>query len=214
MKSSRVVAACSALSLSLALAACGGSSGGSQSGSIETAAAGEPVTLQSACAPAIEHLPRQPGRHRGVQQNNLTVECVQVNTGPEQSAALLSGDLDVGIMTAANLAPLLDQGQDLVAFGALRSANYWDLLVDKDFALPHKSEGWKGVVQDLKGARFGVVARGAAAEAEATAMFRRLASTPASVTFIATGLPATTIALSTETRSMPRSPSNRASRSP
>lgn len=195
MKSSRVVAACSALSLSLALAACGGSSGGSQSGSIETAAAGEPVTLQSACAPAIEHLPRQLADTEGFnKKNNLTVECVQVNTGPEQSAALLSGDLDVGIMTAANLAPLLDQGQDLVAFGALRSANYWDLLVDKDFALPHKSEGWKGVVQDLKGARFGVVARGAAAEAEATAMFKAAGVDPASVTFIATGLPATTIA--------------------
>jgi NitT/TauT family transport system substrate-binding protein len=184
------------LSLSLALAACGGSSAsGSDSGSIESASAGEPVTLQVACANGFEHLPRFEADEQGYDEDlNLTTECVQVNTGPEQSAALLSGDLDVGIMNAANLAPLLDQGQDLVAFGALRSATYWDLLVDKDYDLPHENEGWEGVVQDLQGARFGVVARGAAAEAIATAMFKAAGVDPASVTFIATGLPNTTLA--------------------
>ncbi|WP_448624437.1 ABC transporter substrate-binding protein [Geodermatophilus sp. URMC 64] len=196
MKSSRVLAAGSALSLSIALAACGGSdAGGSGGSSIETASAGEPVTLQVACANGFEHLPRFEAEKQGYDdEQNLTTECVQVNTGPEQSAALLSGDLDVAIMNAANLAPLLDQGQDLVAFGALRSATYWDLLVDKDYDLPNAGDGWEGVVKDLEGARFGVVARGAAAETIATAMFKAAGVDPASVTFIATGLPNTTLA--------------------
>jgi NitT/TauT family transport system substrate-binding protein len=182
--------------LSLALAACGGGDGAdsAQGGSIETAAAGEPVTLQVACAAGFEHLPRHLADTEGYSEEaNLTTECVQVNTGPEQSAALLSGGLDVGIMNAANLAPLLDQGQDLVAFGNIRSATYWDLVVDSDYDLPSDGD-WEAVVQGLEGARFGVVARGAAAEVIATAMFQAAGVDPASVTFIATGLPPTTIA--------------------
>jgi NitT/TauT family transport system substrate-binding protein len=195
MKPLRATAVLAALSL--AVGACAGGDDGESSGgaSIETAAVGEPVTLQSACAGAVEHLPRVLADSQGfTADQNLTVECVQVNTGPEQSAALLSGGLDVGLMNAANLAPLLDQGQDLVAFGMLRASTYWDLIVDKDYDLANADDGWEGVVQSLEGARFGVVARGAAAEVIATAMFRAAGVDPASVTFIATGLPPTTIA--------------------
>ncbi len=190
-------AAATLSALSLVLAACGGGGDDAeagQGGSIETAAVGDPVTLQVACASGFEHLPRHLADSEGFSKdNNLTVECVQVSTGPEQSAALLSGGLDVGIMNAANLAPLLDQGQDLAVFGNLRSATYWDLVVDTDYDLPSGGD-WESAVQALEGARFGVVARGAAAEVIATAMFKAAGVDPASVTFIATGLPPTTIA--------------------
>ena len=60
MKPLRAAAALSVLSLTLA--ACGGGDDGdsAQAGSIETAAVGEPVTLQVACAAGFEHL-RQVG---------------------------------------------------------------------------------------------------------------------------------------------------------
>jgi NitT/TauT family transport system substrate-binding protein len=193
MKPFRAAAALSAIAL--VVAGCGGDDGESSGGgSIETAAAGEPVTLQVACASGFEHMPRHLADTQGFNEEaNLTTECVQVNTGPEQSAALLSGGLDVGIMNAANLAPLLDQKQDLVVFGNLRSATYFDLVVDTDYDLPSGGD-WETVVRSLEGARFGVVARGAGAEVLATAMFKAAGVDPASVTFIATGLPPTTIA--------------------
>jgi NitT/TauT family transport system substrate-binding protein len=195
MKPLKVAASLSALTL--ALAACGGGgddAAAEQGGSIESAAAGEPVTLQVACAAGFEHMPRQLADTQGFNEDaNLTTECIQVNTGPEQSAALLSGGLDVALMNAANLAPLLDQQQDLVVFGNLRTATYFDIVVDTGYDLPSGGD-WESVVQALEGSRFGVVARGAGAEILASAMFRAAGVDPASVTFIATGLPPTTIA--------------------
>jgi NitT/TauT family transport system substrate-binding protein len=188
----RLAAACAALVL--VLAGCGGGDDndavGAPAGN-DTAA--ETVSVQVACAQGFEHVPRHLAETQGINDDlGVEVECVQVATGPEMSAALLSGNLDVAIGNAANIAPLLDKDQDLVAFGMLRQRTYWDLLVAKDYDLPEGD--WQSVVKALEGSRFGVVARGAAAETIARAMFREAGADPEKVTYIATGLPATTIA--------------------
>ncbi len=173
----------------LALTACAGSA---ESGSAEE---GGDAVLQVACANGLEHLPRHLANITGATKRaGVKTECVQVATGPEQSAALMSGELDVGLMNAANLAPLLDKGQPLVVFGMTRNRNFWDILIRDGYPLPHKSEGWKGVMADLKGARLGVVARGAAAEMVAKSLFAEAGMSPDSATYIATGLPSTTLA--------------------
>jgi NitT/TauT family transport system substrate-binding protein len=192
MKSIRLAATCA--SLALVLTACGGGEDDAPSATPAGADAQQPVSVQVACAQGFEHVPRHLADVQGINEElNLEVECVQVATGPEMSAALLSGNLDVAIGNAANIAPLLDQDQDLVVFGALRARTYWDLLVDKDLDLPEGAD-WQEVVQALEGKRFGVVARGAAAETIARVMFKTAGVDPESVTYIATGLPATTIA--------------------
>lgn len=191
MTSVRLAAACSALAL--VLAGCGG---GNDDAASTTAGgeAAEDVTVQVACAQGFEHVPRHLAETQGINDElGVEAECVQVATGPEMSAALLSGNLDVAIGNAANIAPLLDKDQDLVAFGMLRQRTYWDLLVGKDVDLPEGAD-WETVVTSLEGKRFGVVARGAAAETIARAMFKEAGVDPEKVTYIATGLPATTIA--------------------
>lgn len=193
MTSVRLAAAASALAL--VLAGCGG--GDDAKTATPTAsgdATAEAVSVQVACAQGFEHVPRHLADTQGFNDDlNVEVECVQVATGPEMSAALLSGNLDVAIGNAANIAPLLDKEQDLVAFGMLRQRTYWDLLVGKDYELPEGGD-WQAVVKALEGARFGVVARGAAAETIARAMFREAGVDPEKVTYIATGVAATTIA--------------------
>lgn len=192
MTSVRLAAACSALAL--VLAGCGGGDDGDTASATPGDTAAESVNVQVACAQGLEHVPRHLAETQGINEDlGVEVECVQVATGPEMSAALLSGNLDVAIGNAANIAPLLDKDQDLVAFGMLRERTYWDLLVGTDYDLPEGGD-WEAVVQALEGSRFGVVARGAAAETIARAMFREAGVDPDSVTYIATGLPATTIA--------------------
>lgn len=188
MKPTTCVVALSAAAL--LLSACAGGSA-ETSGDDPSGAA----TLRVACAPAIEHLPRHLAGTEGMfAKAGVSPECVQVATGPEQAAALLSGELDVALMDPANLAPLLDKGQPLAAFGMLRDRNYWDILVREGYSLPHADDGWRGTMKDLAGARIGVVARGAAGESVARGLFAKAGVDPNSVTFIATGLPTTTLA--------------------
>jgi NitT/TauT family transport system substrate-binding protein len=143
----------------------------------------------------VQQIPRDLAAKQGLDAKaGVKPECVQVQTGPAQSAALLSGDLSVGIMTPANLTPLLDKNQNLVIFGSIWNANNFDILVRKGVSLPNAAQGWQGVMKDLKGKRIGVVARGAAAEGVARALFEQAGLPPDSATYIPTGLPNTTLA--------------------
>jgi ABC-type nitrate/sulfonate/bicarbonate transport system substrate-binding protein len=187
----RIVPAAVGVAAALVLSACGGGDGGGTSGPGQIGT--RPVRV--ACAAGMEHLPRQLADSKGfAKEQNVQVECVQVATGPEMSAALLSGALDVALGNAANIAPLLDRGQDLVTFGNVRKETYWDILVRNGYPLPNAGQGWQGAVKDLEGSKFGVVARGAAAETIARAMFAAAGVDANKVTFIATGQANTTIA--------------------
>ncbi|MGX4694840.1 hypothetical protein [Streptomyces sp. JNUCC 63] len=54
------------------------------------------------------------------------------------------------------------------------------------YDLPRKSEGWKGVMKDLDGAKIGVVARGGAAEFLTRALFEQVGPDPDKQTYIPT----------------------------
>lgn len=165
---------------------------GSSDGDADASGGG---SLQVACAPAAEHLPRQLAISQGFnKQNGVDPECVDVPSGPAQAAALLSGNLDIAFLTQANIAPLFDKKQDFVVVGSVRDNLYFDLVVKDDFELPNEGAGWEGVMKDLEGARIGVVARGAAAEVIARAVFEAAGVDPDKQTYIATGLPNTTLA--------------------
>jgi NitT/TauT family transport system substrate-binding protein len=188
-----VVAA--AVGAALMLAACSSSSGSSGTGGTGGGTTGKTVTLKVACAATLQQLPFDIAKKNGdATKAGLKPDCVQVQTGPAQSAALLSGDLNVAIMTPANLVPLLDKKQNLVIFGGGWNTNYWDILVRKDVSLPDASQGWKGVMQDLKGKRIGVVARGGAAEGVAHALFEQAGMAADSASYLPTGVANTTLA--------------------
>src|SRR5690606_24775586 len=67
-------------------------------------------------------------------------------------------------------------------------------IVRSDFPLPSSDQGWEGVMRDLQGASIGVVIRGGAAEYLARGLFVEAGLDPDSATYIATGLPNTTLA--------------------
>jgi ABC-type nitrate/sulfonate/bicarbonate transport system substrate-binding protein len=182
----------------LAVAACssaGSTSAASAGGTASAASAGGSTTLTVACAPVIQSLPRNIAQSTGADSRlRLQTNCVQVASGPAEAAALLSGNLNVAPMAQANLAPLLAKGENLVTFGSYWNANNFDIVVRTGYPLPHASEGWRGVMTDLKGAKIGVPARGAAGEIIARAMFKQGGVDPNAQTYIATGLANTTVA--------------------
>lgn len=191
----RAVPVLAAAALAVTACSSAGSSSTASSGGSTSAASGGTTTLNVGCAPVIQTLPYDLAQSSGAFSHlGLKVNCVQVTSGPAESAALLSGNLDVGPVALANLAPLLDKSQDLVTIGSYWNVNNFDIVVRAGYPLPHASQGWRGVMADLKGAKIGVVARGAAAEVIARALFTEAGLNPDAQTYIATGLPTTTVA--------------------
>jgi NitT/TauT family transport system substrate-binding protein len=170
----------------------------SASGATTTAAGAAPtdtIKVKLACAGSIPGLPIDWAMNTGLaKKNGLDLECVQVQTGPALSAAMLAGQIDISGLTPANIYPLLDQGADMVAFQPVLDREYWDIVVRKDFPLPDAGQGWQGAMKDLQKARVGVVARGAAAEAVARGLYTEAGLDPDKATYIATGLYPTTLA--------------------
>lgn len=126
-------------------------------------------------------------------KNALEFECVNIASGPEVAAALVSGAAQFTSNTPNNIIPLLPKS-DIVAFSALQEGQYFDIIVRADFPLPSASQGWQGVMKDLQNAKIGVVARNAAAEDIARLLFLEASLDPEKATYIATGLPAPTLA--------------------
>jgi len=187
-----VVTACSSSGSDDSTSGTNGAGGGTSGGSSGSSSV---VTVKVACSPTVQQIPRQLAADQGLDRKlGVNPECVQVQSGPAQSAALLSGDLNVAVTTPSLLVPLLDKQQPLVVFGRAWDVNNFDILVRKGVSLPHQGDGWQGVMQDLKGKKVGVVARGAAAESVARALFQEAGLSPDSATYIPTGLPNTTLA--------------------
>lgn len=162
---------------------------------VTACSSGGTTTLTVACAPVIQTLPGTIAQSGGAASRlRLKTNCVQVTSGPAEAAALLSGDLDVAPMAQANLAPLLAKGQNLVTFGSYWNTNNFDIVVRTGYPLPNASQGWRGVMTDLKGAKIGVPALGAAGEIIGRAMFQEAGVNPDAPTFIATGTATTTVA--------------------
>ncbi len=147
------------------------------------------------CAPTLTGLPFDYAIKNGIDKaNGVDMSCIAAQTGPQLTAALLSGDINVSGFNPANIFPVLDGGADLVGFQSVLNREFFDIIVRKDFPLPSSAEGWKGVMKDLAKAKMGVVARGAAAEFVARGLYKEAGLNPDGAIYIATGLATTTLA--------------------
>lgn len=63
-------------------------------------------------------------------KNGLNVQLVKLPAGPQSTAALVGGSIDVGQLGLENIAPLLQGGQKMVLL-AENTFNYWTLMVPK-----------------------------------------------------------------------------------
>lgn len=175
---------------SLLLAACGGGS----DGEVETTSDGLAV-LQIGRAPAFAQFPLYVAEEKGFwEEHGIKPEFVSIASGPEQTAAQVAGDLDVVDNVPNNLLPIIDKGVDLKAFTVTMKASQFDIIVAEDYPLTAEQGDWQGVMKDLEGAKVGVIALGTGAEDIARTLFEEAGVDPDKAVYIATGLPATTLA--------------------
>lgn len=178
-----------AITAATALTACGGSA---------TSAPKEQealATVQIGRAPAFPQFPLFVAEEKGFwKDGGIKAEFVGIGSGPEQTAALVSGALDIVDNVPNNLLPIIEKGVDLKVFTVSTKASQFDIIVSTDFALSAKQGDWKAVMRELKGANVGVIARGTGAEDIARTLFKEAGVDPEAQTYIGTGLPPTTIA--------------------
>ncbi|MGE3619093.1 MAG: ABC transporter substrate-binding protein [Acidimicrobiia bacterium] len=161
---------------------------GEQEGDQGTTPSAEPLKVTFGCTQAWSGLPRAVAQATGIDaEHALEIDCTQVSSGPEQTAALLSGDIDAAQGLPANLYPLLDAGESMAAFMLFQDVESYDLVIAADYPLPHEDEGWEGVLEDLRGATIGVPALGGAIQDLAVGMFTEAGLPADHATFVATG---------------------------
>ncbi len=126
--------------------------------------------------------------------HGLEVESVQVAAGPEMGAAMIGGDIAFAGNIPNNQITLIEAGFDVVGVAQQVSEQFFDIAVATAFDLGGATE-WQDVMKALEGANIGVVANGAAAEDIARTLFDKAGVSPGDAqTYIATGLPDTTLA--------------------
>ncbi|MBN99195.1 MAG: hypothetical protein CL438_00775, partial [Acidimicrobiaceae bacterium] len=120
-----------------------------------------PVTMSTTCAPSISALPQWIGIEEGLYEaRNLTLECVQIGSGPETAAALASGEADFAANIYNNVFPLLNNGLEVVVFMETLLYNLFDIIVDADFAAANgitSGMDWQEAMEALDCTNVGVV---------------------------------------------------------
>jgi len=151
-----------------------------------------PTTMSTTCAPSIASLPQWIAVAEGLYEaRNLTLECVQIGSGPETAAALASGEADFAANIYNNVFPLLNNGLEVVVFMETLLYNLFDVIVDADYAAANDITAdmdWEEAMQKLDCTNVGVVARNAAAEDLARILINAAGLDESCFTYVAVGI--------------------------
>lgn len=160
----------------------------------EAPAPAEVYDMNVAVSPAITVLPQYVAQAEGFfEANGVNATFVGVANGPELGAAMISGDITTAGNIPNNQIGLIRAGFDVVAIHEIVKAQFFDILVKTGTDLGGAT-AWEDVMVALEGSNVGVVANGAAAEDIARTLFSEAGVDPDAQTYIATGLPDTTLA--------------------
>lgn len=211
MRVRKTSALVTAVVLALGLAACGGDDSGStpateapateapsteapDTEAPDTEAPAEIFDMNVAVSPAVTVLPQYVAMAEGFfEARGINATFVGVANGPELGAAMISGEITTSGNIPNNQIGLINAGFDVVAVHEIVSSQFFDILVGSNIDLGGETD-WVAVMNALKGSNVGVVANGAAAEDIARSLFEEAGVDPDAQTYIATGLPDTTLA--------------------
>ncbi|WEX12060.1 ABC transporter substrate-binding protein [Chelativorans sp. AA-79] len=113
--------------------------------------------------------------------NNVNVEFITVQTGPQAANALVSGSIDLAILSPLNVAPLLAEGIELSAVSGLQKV-FVSLVGSKG-----AETGWPQSLEALRGKSIGILALGAAGHMICEEALRAAGLSSSDYTFVSTG---------------------------
>ena len=125
------------------------------------------------------------------EKNGLAVEMVPIATGPAMTAAVSSGSVTFVNNSWDNLLVAVDKGLPVRGVAGSTVKVPFALIARKGLALPHAAEGYPGVIKDLVGKTWGVLALGVSVHFMEQALLTDAGYKVDDATFLAVGLPAT-----------------------
>jgi len=123
------------------------------------------------------------------------IKCsgVLITAGPLGIQSLLGNSLEVAQVSTDVTVRAVANGADVrVIMGAMDRVPF-HVVARNDVSLPHKRDGYPAVMQDFKGKRIGVTARGAGVELVFDLMLRSAGMSPSDVTYVPVGGPPTAL---------------------
>lgn len=170
-----------ALASTLGLSACGSDASASGDGPISAKVAYYPGALVS--------MPALVAQEKGFfEKNGLHVTLTKIPNGPAMTAALSSGSVDFVNNSYDNLAVAVSKNLPVQAVAGNTVRVPFKLLVRSDVDTPHLSAGYPGVVDDLVGLKWGVIALGVSLQYLDELLLTKSGHSADDVTFLAVGL--------------------------
>lgn len=125
------------------------------------------------------------------EKNGLAVELVPIATGPAMTAAVASGSVTFVNNSWDNLLVAVEKGLPVRGVAGSTVKVPFALIARKGLPLPHAGEGYPGVIKDLVGKNWGVLALGVSVHYMEQALLTDASYKIDDATFLAVGLPAT-----------------------
>ena len=124
-------------------------------------------------------------------KHGFKCETKAINVGTLALQALVGKSVDAALSGTDTAVANISQGGDLLIVATLRQNNPFVVAAGPDVATPNKAKGYPAVMQDLKGKKIGVTARGAATETNVIALLQGAGMQAPDVTFVPVGGPGT-----------------------
>lgn len=182
--------------LAAGLAACGGDEGSdAPAGDGANAAATEKLRVISFPG-TIFSLPVEVGEmERFFDDRGLDVTALSAESGPAATAALAAGSADMTINNIDNGLLARAEGIDAVAVAGALNASSFTLIGRKGLSTPNAEQGFPAALEDLRGKKIGVIARGSASENHLKVMLKEAGFNPeGDVTILPVGIATTALA--------------------
>lgn len=129
------------------------------------AALAQTPTLRIQDYPGIGNFLVRVANARGLcEKHGIRCELRPIPQAPLALQTLLAGDLEVAFTPPEVLLQAVNKGADLKVIGSGASAPTFFLMASSALPMAHAGQGYPAVMQDFKGRRIGVTARGSAAE--------------------------------------------------
>jgi NitT/TauT family transport system substrate-binding protein len=121
----------------------------------------------------------------------IKCELQVIPSGPLGAQALVAKTIEAGFLNADNIAPAILRGAKMKMVVGGASSNTANAIVGLHVDAPNAGKPFPAFMQDMKGKKIGVPARGSSMEGTARWMLTKAGISPDDVTFVAVGAPNT-----------------------
>jgi NitT/TauT family transport system substrate-binding protein len=151
-------------------------------------AQGKGETLRIQDVPAIGNMLARVAISKGYcDKHGIKCEVQMFLSGPLGVQAFLAKNIDVATLGPDQQILAMIKGAKMKAVAGVSVLNVFMIVIRNELAAPNAGNGYPAIMQDLRGKKIGVPARGAAAELEFVFLLQKAGLTSDDVSFVAIG---------------------------